>query len=59
MTVVEKKPIPIYEVECPECKSRIQYKAAEVSYHHIDCPVCGISLWAYTMVPVRMEVNSV
>lgn len=55
MTVVEKKPVPIYELECIECKSKIQYKASEVSWYHITCPVCGISLWANTIVPVRME----
>ena len=55
MTVVEKKPVPIYELECIECKSKIQYKASEVSWYHITCPVCGISLWAKTIVPVRME----
>lgn len=55
MTVVEKKPVPIYEVQCFECKSRIQYKASETSYCHITCPVCGTSLWAMTIMPVRME----
>ena len=55
MIVVEKKPIPIYEVTCRECKSKIQYKASEVSLCHITCPVCGMSLWANTISPVRME----
>ena len=55
MEVVERKPVPIYEVTCVECKSRIQYKAAEVNYCHITCPVCGISLWANTICPVKME----
>lgn len=55
MTVTDKKPIPIYEVVCHECKSKIQYKAAEVSWCHITCPVCGVSLWANTIAPVRME----
>ena len=55
MTVVEKKPVPIYESECPGCKSRIQYKASEVYLCHITCPVCGTSLWAVTIMPVRME----
>lgn len=55
MTVVERKPVPIYEVTCIECKSRIQYKQSEVSFCHITCPVCGISLWANTICPVKME----
>lgn len=55
MIVVEKKPIPIYEVTCCECKSKIQYRASEVYYCHITCPVCGMSLWANTSSPVRME----
>lgn len=55
MEVVERKPVPIYEVECEECKSRIQYKAAEVQWCHITCPVCGIQNWANTICPVKME----
>ena len=57
MEVVEKKTVPIYEVKCFECQSRIQYKASEVYYGHITCPVCGISLWAMTIQPVRYEEN--
>lgn len=55
MMVIERKPIPIYEVECPECKSKIQYKKSEVFTCHITCPVCGISLWAETIMPVKFE----
>lgn len=44
MEVVDKKPVPIYEVICHECKSRIRYKACDVSWYHITCPVCGVSL---------------
>lgn len=55
MRVVERKPVPIYEVTCFECKSRVQYKASEVMLHHITCPVCGVSLWANTISPVKME----
>ena len=55
MKVIERKPIPIYEVTCRECGSKIQYKASEVYYCHITCPVCGVSLWANTISPVRME----
>lgn len=31
MTIVEKKPVPIYESTCPECKSVFRYKKADVS----------------------------
>ena len=55
MIVVERKPIPIYELRCYECHSIIRYKAAEVSNCHITCPVCGVSLWATTICPVDME----
>lgn len=57
MEVIDRKPIPIYEVICCECKSRIQYKASEVTLCHITCPVCGVSLWASTNFSVRMEVE--
>lgn len=55
MTVIDKKPVPIYEVECPECKSKIEYKKSEVHTCHIDCPICGMSIWADAIRPVRME----
>ena len=55
MEVIEKKPVPIYEVTCYECKSKIQHKASETYYCHITCPVCGISLWANTIAPVKYE----
>lgn len=55
MRVVEKKPVPIYEVTCFECKSKIEYKASEVSWCHITCPVCGTMLWATTVSPKRFE----
>lgn len=55
MEVIKRKPVPVYEVTCHECGSRIQYKASEVSLCHITCPVCGVSLWANTISPVRME----
>ena len=55
MTVIEKKPVPVYESECPECKSVFRYKAVEVlSYMHINCPVCGVSMLA-SQVPVGKE----
>lgn len=37
MTIIEKKPAPIYESTCPECKSIFRYKAVEVAYMHINC----------------------
>ena len=55
MEVVDKKPVPIYEVVCDECHSKIQYKACEVSLQHITCPVCGVVLWANTIRPVRYD----
>ena len=55
MRVIERKPVPIYEVTCTECKSKIQYKASEAVLHHITCPVCGVSLWADAICPVKME----
>lgn len=56
MIIVEKKPVPIYEAECIECKSKIQYRKAEVPFtSYITCPVCGISIWADTIWPVRYE----
>lgn len=58
MIVIDKKPVPVYEIICHECKSRILYKACEVMYCHITCPVCGMSLWASTNFPVRMVVDN-
>lgn len=55
MEVVDKKPVPIYEAECYECNSKIQYKACEVHWSHITCPVCGMSLWADRAHPIRYE----
>lgn len=52
MEIVDRKPVPIYEVVCPECKSTIRYKACEVSFCHIICPVCGTAIWASTIAPV-------
>lgn len=53
MRVIERKPIPFYRVVCPECKSEIEYMASEVLIAHINCPVCGVSIWASTVNPVR------
>ena len=55
MIVTKKKPVPIYEVTCFECKSKIQYKRSEIFICHIQCPVCGASLWADAIRPVRYE----
>ena len=55
MEVIKRNPVPIYEVECFECGSIVQYKASEVYYCHITCPVCGTSLWAMTIQPVKYE----
>lgn len=52
MKIVKANDVPIYEVTCEECKSVIRYKACEVFYCHITCPVCGVSLWANTVCPV-------
>ncbi len=54
MKIVEKKPVPIYESTCPECQSVFRYKKAEVSWPHITCPVCGVSMWAKT-IPVETD----
>lgn len=55
MIVVEKQPVPIYELICCECKSKIHYRKSEVHTCHITCPVCGFSLWADTIYPVGYE----
>ena len=55
MMVVERKPVPIYEVECEECKSKIQYRRADAPYSRITCPVCGLQIWACSIRPVRYE----
>lgn len=55
MIVVERKPVPLYEVTCSECKSRIRYRASEVSLCSISCPVCNTTVWADTRDPVAYE----
>lgn len=52
--VIKEQPIPIYETTCYECGSVFRYKAVEVSWMHITCPVCGVSNWASSMI-MRME----
>ena len=51
MIVVERMPVPVYELKCEECKSKLRYLASEVSVSHITCPVCGHSNWAQTTIP--------
>jgi hypothetical protein len=53
--IIDEKPIPIYEVTCPECGSVLEYTAADVSYSHITCPVCRSSVWAMTLMPKRYK----
>ena len=53
MIVIKRGNIPYYEVICPECKSKILYKASETHNLHIDCPVCGMSVWAETTFPIN------
>ena len=56
MKVITRNPVPIYEATCGECKSRIEYKKAEVSFTgYITCPVCGLSVWASTINPLGWE----
>lgn len=56
MQIVERKPVPIYEVTCVECGSKIRYQASEVIQCHITCPVCRTLLWAMTIIPVAFEI---
>ena len=52
MVVVEKKPVPIYEAKCGECKSVIRYWKSDVGVtHYITCPVCKMSIWADVRTP--------
>lgn len=55
MKIIKGQPIPIYEVTCSECKSIIRYRACEVNFCHITCPVCGVSVWADTVRPIIPE----
>ena len=43
--VVERKGVPVYEVECRECKSTLRYTRADMyTPAFIKCPVCGVSI---------------
>lgn len=56
MEIVDKKPVPIYETICDECKSTIRYKKAEVRLgSYITCPVCGMPVWACCLCPIEFE----
>ena len=56
MTVVERKPVPIYASVCPECGSKIAYRKSEVGFAGcISCPVCNVAMNAMTIYPVRYE----
>ena len=55
MTVINKKPVPIYEVECFECHSTIHYKKCEVSNCFIKCPVCNMSIMVTPLSPAFYE----
>ena len=59
MKIVDKKPVPLYELDCIECKSKIRYRKSEVSWgSYLTCPVCGVSNWASTVSPVEwVEMN--
>jgi len=46
MTIVEKKPVPVYQSECPECGSVFRYKKSEACNMRIACPVCDEIMWA-------------
>lgn len=46
MTIAKRK-LPIYEVECTKCKSKIQFRKANISFStYIICPACGKTIWA-------------
>ena len=59
INIIDEKPIPIYEVNCPECGSVLEYTANEVAYSHITCPVCRCSMWAMTLRPKRYQDRTV
>lgn len=54
--VIKEQPIPIYETTCYECGSVFRYKAAEVSWMHITCPVCGVTNWA-SLTPINDDTD--
>ena len=56
MEVIECGRVPIYEVECFECHSKIRYKRSETTLGgYIYCPVCGQLVFAGFWREVDME----
>jgi hypothetical protein len=43
--VIDRKPVPVYEIKCLECRSTIRYRAREVKWESLTCPVCGCPIW--------------
>lgn len=44
MKVVKVGRVPVYEMECPECHSVLQFTTLDIEYPCIiSCPVCGKS----------------
>lgn len=54
MEVVERKTVPIYEIECIECKSKIRFQKSEVHSSYIKCPVCDVSQWVEATDPINL-----
>lgn len=60
MEVICKKPVPMYESTCPECGSVFRYSKSEISFTlHVNCPVCGLAMWANTIMPVTENTDVV
>ena len=55
MIIVERKPVPIYEIECIECHSILHFKKSEVRSCFISCPVCDMSNMVTLFHPVEYE----
>ena len=58
MVVFDKKPVPMYEVECWECHSIIQYKRSEIINLFARCPVCGVLISVIPTSPINKEENN-
>ena len=55
MTIIERKPVPVYESVCQECGSRFRYRASEVDGTFIKCPVCESFAFTTADNPVGTE----
>jgi len=55
MTVIDKKPVPLYEQKCSECGSTFIFRKAEISFNQLNCPVCGFVQWASFSHKVKGE----